>query len=254
MTQLYDLPGEDQWFDDTISVTRKGAEDPVLSVLGVAFEDVALVHLCGALKGSEVACEVQLWPFDVPTAQQEPVIIITASNTEFFGPGVENMVVVRPVEGVPKKAELVVEFMSLRNEWAGQRIATMMFWRMARASLALNIERVSLLAMGGRDEKPVTLGGESRRWTGYDFWPSIGFDAVIPAKAKAFIDSNFQFYPENVKDQKQVRDYFSLSGGREMWKLCGATVSKCRFEMTADSESMKVLRKRVERFFGGHHG
>ena len=247
--QLPDLPNEAHWFDDSLAVQRRGDTDPVVAVLGKKFSDLALVHLCGAPQGSTVVCDVQGWPFDKPDALQEPAIVITASNTEFFGPGVDNLFVVHQDE-TTKKLELYIEFMSLRNSWAGHGLATMMFWRMARACLSLKIERVALYAMGGRTDKPVSVGGEMRRWTGYDFWPTIGFDGDIPASAKSFIDSSFPFYPTAVAEQKRVRDYLELPDGRALWKLCGAPVSECVFEMTPDSDSMLALAKRVKRLFG----
>lgn len=249
MTPDDDLPNETQWFDDNISVTRKGEGDPVQQVLGKKLTDSALVHLCGAPEGSEVTCEVEPWPYDALPSMQQPALVIRAENPKYFGRDAGSHVVVYIQGGQPF---LHIEFLGLKSGSAGWGLGTMMFWRIARVCLSLKIRKVTLAAMGGREVPPHRFAGElqPRRWTGYSFWPALGFDGAVPESVTAFAVANFKYYPVGIATRTRVRQFFGSRDDEAFWRLCGDTVSECEFDMVEGSASMAALINRVAMLFG----
>lgn len=249
MTPEDDLPDESLWFDDFIKVTRNGANDPVRQVLGKNLTDLGLVHLCGAPEGSEVTCEAELWPYDELSAKQKLALVIRAENPKYFNKGCGPHVVVYVQSGQPF---LHIEFLAVRTGAAGQGLGTKMFWRIARACRSLRIGKVTLAAIGGREVAPSSLPGDPsrRRWTGYAFWPRLGFDGNVPPSVSTFAAANFAHYPPEIALKTRVRQFYESRDEEAFWRLCGATVSECEFIMVEGSASITALRNRVEMLYG----
>jgi len=218
MTLTY-FPVEDEWFDDDLPVQRVGGNSVEAALGIVPLKDFDLVNLSGAMRGSTLICEEIAWPYDVPNAQQSPALSMKVTHAEVTGANHANEVVLF-VNG-QYQAELYIEFMAVKPSLRGQGIAPLAFWRIARAANILGIERITLNAIGGRTVGNMKDGG---RWSGYYFWPSIGFDGDIRAEDRQFIRDMFKHYPPNLAHVSRVRDVFEAPDGAAFWKLCGGNV------------------------------
>lgn len=244
MTLTY-FPVEDDWFDDDLPVQRIGANS-VEAVLGIApLSNFDLVNLSGAMRDSTLICEEVAWPYNVKNAQQAPALSLKVTHPEVIGASHENEVVL--FVNAQYQAELYIEFMAVSPLLRGQGIASLAFWRIARAANILGIERITLNAIGGRTVRNMKDCG---RWSGYYFWPSIGFDGDIRAEDRKFFGDAFQHYPPNIALVPRVRDVFALPDGAAFWKLCGGNVRICEFRTDENGPGVTTLRQKLEALFG----
>ncbi|WP_412760723.1 GNAT family N-acetyltransferase [Paraburkholderia tropica] len=194
-----------------------------------------------------------MWPYGVDAAKQAPALVIRAENPKYFSRGAGSHVVVYVQGGQPF---LHIEFLVVKPAAAGQGLGTKMFWRIARACLSLKIRKVTLVAIGGREVGPSSMPGDlsPRRWTGYAFWPGLGFDGKVPSSVRTFAAANFPHHPPGIATKTRVRQFYGSRDEEAFWRLCGATVSECEFDMFEGSASVDALINRVETLYGVKNG
>jgi hypothetical protein len=236
---------EDAWFDNDLPVQRIGHE-PDVSSLGVTLEDFELVQLSGAMRDSTLICERVAWPYDALTGTQKQALSLKVTHPDILGK-YENEVVVHLNSHY--QIELYIQFMAVDPGQRGTGLATLMFWRIARAANLLGIDRIALEAIGGR-----TTGymDDGTRWTGYYFWPSVGFDGQIGADDRMFFEVSFPYHPRDIKHVSRVRDVFERADGPAFWKLCGGNVRLCEFRTEESSLEMTILRQKVEKIVASY--
>ncbi|MEX3973841.1 hypothetical protein [Paraburkholderia caribensis] len=238
---------EDDWFDESLPVQVSNVSQ-VAGYLGVTLplNNAALLHFSGGFKGSQVSCKMATFPNTGKTA-----LLFETSHPAWLLPRFKNQVWLLKVNN---QFELYIDFIAFARA-TPPGLSTLMVWRMVRICAEWGIRRISLWAAGGRDRD---LAGDKfpdgRRWGGYYFWPSIGFEGKLETTDLYFFGRNFRF-PDGIDSATTVRTVFELDNGKgsHFWRYNGNDVEKCEFLVDGGqmTRSMEILAAKVQNIIIG---
>jgi hypothetical protein len=146
-------------FDNELAIERNELDIEDCLGLTDAISDPTLIHLCGAPTGAtvEVYSDGQFLTFEV----RHPTLIRSMNKVS--------------VGHIGNRLSLVLELVDLSDD-APSGLGAVILWRIVRACLSLQIDRIFGHAVGGRFYQTPAQG---ERLAGYYAWPRFGFEAQI---------------------------------------------------------------------------